>query len=101
MTAAASQEDQEKLLDEAIQVVKSQSFQMKRCLVGVDPYRKYHLSFVFVFFFSFTNFELTNAGQDKAYGWLETRIKYAKRIANVDAVTKELLRVVYPFCAGY
>ena len=50
MTAAASQEDQEKLLDEAIQVVKSQSFQMKRCLVGVDPYRKYHLSFVFVFF---------------------------------------------------
>lgn len=50
MTAATSQEDQEKLLDEAIQVVKSQSFQMKRCLVGVDPYRKYHLSFVFVFF---------------------------------------------------
>ncbi|CAH3032160.1 unnamed protein product [Pocillopora meandrina] len=32
VTAAASQEDQEKLLDEAIQVVKSQSFQMKRCL---------------------------------------------------------------------
>ena len=58
-------------------------------------------SSVFDFFFSFTNFELTNAGQDKAYGWLETRIKYAKRIANVDAVTKELLRVVYPFCAGY
>ncbi|XP_058967807.2 vacuolar protein sorting-associated protein 35-like [Pocillopora verrucosa] len=32
VTATASQEDQEKLLDEAIQVVKSQSFQMKRCL---------------------------------------------------------------------
>lgn len=32
VTAAASQEDQEKLLDEAIQVVKSQSFQMKRCM---------------------------------------------------------------------
>ena len=34
MTQTASQEDQEKLLDEAIQVVKSQSFQMKRCLVS-------------------------------------------------------------------
>lgn len=32
VTSSASQEDQEKLLDEAIQVVKSQSFQMKRCL---------------------------------------------------------------------
>ncbi|XP_073234316.1 vacuolar protein sorting-associated protein 35-like [Porites lutea] len=32
VTQSASQEDQEKLLDEAIQVVKSQSFQMKRCL---------------------------------------------------------------------
>ncbi|KAK2560699.1 Vacuolar protein sorting-associated protein 35 [Acropora cervicornis] len=32
VTQTASQEDQEKLLDEAIQVVKSQSFQMKRCL---------------------------------------------------------------------
>ncbi|KXJ26873.1 Vacuolar protein sorting-associated protein 35 [Exaiptasia diaphana] len=29
---APTTEDQEKLLDEAIQVVKSQSFQMKRCL---------------------------------------------------------------------
>lgn len=28
------QEEQEKLLDEAVQVVKTQSFQMKRCLVS-------------------------------------------------------------------
>ena len=29
------QEEQEKLLEEAVQVVKTQSFQMKRCLVSL------------------------------------------------------------------
>ena len=31
------QEEQEKLLEEALQAVKSQSFQMKRCLVSPNP----------------------------------------------------------------
>lgn len=98
MTSATSQEDQEKLLDEAIQVVKSQSFQMKRCLVGVDFYRKSHLCFVP---FHFTNFKNAITGQGKAYGWLETCVKYVKRTENFDVITKKLLRAVYPFCAGY
>ena len=34
-TQLSSQDEQEKLLDEALQVVKSQSFQMKRCLVSL------------------------------------------------------------------
>lgn len=35
-TQLSSQDEQEKLLDEALQVVKSQSFQMKRCLVSLS-----------------------------------------------------------------
>lgn len=33
-TQQSPQDEQEKLLDEAVQAVKVQSFQMKRCLVG-------------------------------------------------------------------
>ena len=33
-TTQSPQDEQEKLLDEAVQAVKVQSFQMKRCLVG-------------------------------------------------------------------
>lgn len=97
MTAAASQEDQEKLLDEAIQVVKSQSFQMKRCLVGVDSCRKSELAFVSLYLIRLVN---AITGQGKAYGWFKTRVKHVKRAENLNAVAKKLLRAVYP-CAVY
>jgi len=34
--AVTPQEEQDKLLEEALGVVKTQSFQMKRCLVSAD-----------------------------------------------------------------
>lgn len=37
-TQQSPQDEQEKLLDEAIQAVKVQSFQMKRCLVRMSPW---------------------------------------------------------------
>ena len=84
MTSSASQEDQEKLLDEAIQVVKSQSFQMKRCLVGVNLYRKFDLS---LFLASLLFMKMPFTGQGKAYGWLETCVKHVERVADINAVT--------------
>lgn len=35
-TTQSPQDEQEKLLDEAVQAVKVQSFQMKRCLVSLS-----------------------------------------------------------------
>ena len=96
MTQTASQEDQEKLLDEAIQVVKSQSFQMKRCLVSyltVASFRHYYR----VLFSHRSKNPI--AGQRKAYGWLKTCFKHAKRAENVNAVAQKLLRVMYPLHA--
>ena len=36
-------------------------------------------------------YENVITGQGKAYGWLETRVKHAERVADIDAVTKKLL----------
>lgn len=90
MTQSASQEDQEKLLDEAIQVVKSQSFQMKRCLVS------FTCTHFFVLFFIVLWLRYLISGQGEAYGWLKTRFKHVKRAENLNAFTKKLLWVVYP-----
>lgn len=43
-TTQSPQDEQEKLLDEAVQAVKVQSFQMKRCLVSLSFTGVNHLS---------------------------------------------------------
>lgn len=68
--------------------MKSQSFQMKRCLVGVNLYRKFDLPFVLCYLIMLEN---AVVGQRKAYGWFKTRVKYAERAEDVDVVAKKLL----------
>lgn len=46
-TQQSPQDEQEKLLDEAVQAVKVQSFQMKRCLVGCFQFVIYIYIIVF------------------------------------------------------
>ena len=49
------QEEQEKLLEEALQVVKNQAFQMKRCLVSMFLFTPFSFA---VGFISLLNFHL-------------------------------------------
>ena len=44
------QEEQEKLLEEALQVVKNQAFQMKRCLVSMFLFTPFSFAVGFISF---------------------------------------------------
>ncbi|CAG8539961.1 11533_t:CDS:10 [Racocetra fulgida] len=63
-SAPVSMEDQQKLLEEALNVVKVQAFQMKKCLVS----------------------------QQQTYGWLETLFYDASRIADIHMAIFDALR---------
>lgn len=106
-TQQSPQDEQEKLLDEAVQAVKVQSFQMKRCLVG--PFqrgvRSCELTRLGSLLFSWEAVALRfldlvlfwrATGQEQADGRIETRLQHAGGTAHLHAVAQKLLRALYP-----